>query len=248
VKKILCLTLLLSLLSVGCTNYQKIDYDKYLKLENEINHNNKYYTEGLEYNNDALYETSGLDNESFIAKNNNKVKGIPNYFLEGFTFFKDKLYILTFQNNKILVLNKDTLAIEKEEDYDREGWGLTNDGYHLIASDGTDKIYFMNEKLETIRTINVTINHKPVNYLNELEYINDKIWANVWQRNIIYVIDPKTGYVEKEINFNNLIQKYKVNKVKQTMNGIAFNKDKVYITGKYWDKVFEFSLKEKNVK
>jgi len=126
--------------------------------------------------------------------------------------------------------------------------GLTNDKYHLIASDGTNKIYFMNDKLETIRTINVTINHKPVEYLNELEYINDKIWANVWQKNIIYIIDPQTGYVEKEIDFNNLVEKYKVNNVKQTMNGIAFYKDKVYITGKYWNKIFEFSIKEKNVK
>jgi glutamine cyclotransferase len=225
-----------------------MDYDKYLKLNSINNHNPSYFTEGLTYYNDKLYESSGLDKESFIAINNVYTKAFPNHFIEGLTFLKDKAYLLTFQNNKILVLNKDTLEIEKDVDYDREGWGLTNDGYHLIASDGTDKIYFMNEKLETIRTINVTINHKPVKYLNELEYINDKIWANVWQRNVIYIIDPKTGYVEKELNFNNLIQKEGLNKIKQTMNGIAYHDNKIYITGKYWDKIFEFSLKEKNTK
>ena len=246
-KKVLYISLIIivSIFITGCTKYEKIDYDKYLKLEKAIDHNTSYFTEGLEYNNDILYETSGLENESFIAKNNSRVKDIKNYFLEGLTLYKDKFYVLTYQNNKILILNKDTLEIEKEMDYDKEGWGITNDGYHLIASDGTDKIYFLNEKLENIKTIKVTINHKPVDQLNELEYINDKIWANVWQKNIIYIIDPKTGYVEKELNFNNLVQKYKVNKgkVKYTMNGIAFNKDKVYVTGKYWDKLFEFSIK-----
>lgn len=234
---------------VGCTKYEKVDYDKYLKLENVINHDNTFFTEGLEYNNNKLYETSGIDNESFIAINNIKNKNIDKYFLEGLTIFKDKLYVLTFRNNKVLIFNKDTLELEKELDYDREGWGLTNDGYHLIASDGTNNIYFMNDKLETIKTIKVTINNKKVKeQLNELEYINDKIWANVWQKNIIYIINPKTGYVEKELNFNNLIEKEKVNKVRQTMNGIAYNKDKVYITGKYWDKTFEFTIKEKNTK
>ncbi len=237
------------LLLVGCTKYEKVDYDKYLKLENVISHDNTFFTEGLEYNNNKLYETSGIDNESFIAINNIKNKNIDKYFLEGLTIFKDKLYVLTFRNNKVLIFNKDTLELEKELDYDREGWGLTNDGYHLIASDGTNNIYFMNDKLETIKTIKVTINNKKVKeQLNELEYINDKIWANVWQKNIIYIINPKTGYVEKELNFNNLIEKEKVNKVRQTMNGIAYNKDKVYITGKYWDKTFEFTIKEKNTK
>ena len=244
----LLILIIISTLLVGCTKYEKKDYTSYLKLEKVMDHNNSYFTEGLEFINDNLYETSGLENESFIAKDNTKVKAIPNYFAEGITMFNDKIYILTFQNNKVLVLNKDTLEIEKELDYEREGWGLTNDKYHLIASDGTDKIYFMNDKLEVIKTINVTINHKPVEYLNELEYINDIIWANVWQKNIIYIIDPKTGYVETELNFNNLVQKDKVNKVRQTMNGIAFNKDNVYITGKYWDKLFEFSIKEKNDK
>lgn len=240
---------IICILLTGCTKYEKMEYDKYLKLENVLSHDNTFFTEGLEYNNDKLYETSGITNESFIAINNQRNKSINNYFLEGLTFYKNKIYVLTYQNNKILILNKDTLEIEKEVDYDREGWGLTNNKYQLIASDGTNKIYFMNEKLETIRTITVTINNKPVKgQLNELEYINDKIWANVWHKNTIYIIDPTTGYVEKELDFNNLIEKEQQNKVRQTMNGIAYNKNKVYITGKYWDKTFEFTIKEKSTK
>ena len=155
------------------------------------------------------------------------------------------MYVLTWRENKVLILNPDTLEILEELAYPRQGWGLTTDGNSLIASDGSSKIFFLDENLNLLRSITVKDAETEINRINELEYINGKIWANVWQTDYILIINPDTGNVEKTMDMAGLYPKEQRNAGADVLNGIAFDKStgKVYITGKYWDKMFEFRLK-----
>ena len=136
------------------------------------------------------------------------------------------------------MFNIDTLEIERENHYDREGWGLTTDGYHLIASDGTNNLYYYDENFNLIKTINID----GVYYLNELEYINGTIWANIYMSDRIAVIDPVTESVIKIIDFEGLYKK--PDDVNKVLNGIAYYDDKIFITGKNWDTMFAFKIKD----
>lgn len=164
-------------------------------------------------------------------------------FAEGSVVFNENLYVLTYKENKIFVFNPETLNLENIYYYEHEGWGLTTDNEHLIASDGSSKLYFMDEKLNIVKEIVVTDNGKEINKINELEYINGYIWANIWQTNNIIIIDKQTGNIVKTIDFTNLYNNS--NDVDDVLNGIAYNEanKKVYITGKRWDTLFEFEFK-----
>lgn len=220
---------------------------------NVYSHNTKSSTQGLFFDdNGVLYETGGNYGESAIYKNVNLSSGTAektkmvaeSLFLEGATQYKGKIYILTYKESKVLVYNKD-LNFEKEMYYPRDGWGLTTNGKSLIASDGSANLYFLDENLKTEKIINVTDERgSPVVYLNELEFINGLIFANVWRTDKIVAIDPNSGNVVKTFDLADLYP-VKEHGVENVMNGIAFNKktNKVYITGKNWPKMFEFELK-----
>ena len=246
-KKIIAI--LLIILTCGCT--KNINYDKYLKLTNIYSHNENSFTEGLFFYQDKLYETSGLYEKSKIYKDINFSNGTARQekniddeiFAEGSVIYKNKLYVLTYKENKILEYNKDTLELLNTYYYPNEGWGLTTNNKYLIASDGSSNIYYINEKMEINKIITVKDNNKKVKNINELEYINDYIWANVWKENIVLIINPSTGNVIKKIDFTSLINKYIKSKNVDVLNGIAFNKNKIYITGKYYPYIFEFKIK-----
>lgn len=168
----------------------------------------------------------------------------PNYFGEGIAIFGHHLYQLTWQNKKIYryLLSEDFVVtspviLDNPRNF-REGWGLTTDGESIIVSDGSANLYFVQDqdgKIVVTHTIKVTFNEQPVQSLNELEYIEGYVWANVWYSDFVYVIDPTTGVAVRRVNFSGLYTSGDV------LNGIAYDhvNKRIYVTGKYWPKVYE---------
>jgi glutamine cyclotransferase len=214
---------------------------------NSYPHNPNSFTQGLEFNDNILYEGTGQKGQSIVAQVNlntgeqNKKIGLDgNYFGEGITILGSKLYQLTWQEQKCFVYDKKTLQLEKDIPYIGEGWGLCNDGVSLIMSNGTERLTFRNPTtFEIERTIDVYSHLGPVSNLNELEYADDLIYANIWMTNKVAVIDPRNGKVLSEIDATNLIQAGRGNG--DVLNGIAYNDktNKWYMTGKNWSKLFE---------
>jgi glutamine cyclotransferase len=158
----------------------------------------------------------------------------------------DRAYQLTWQHGKGFVYDADTFRLEREFSYSGEGWGLATDGRSLILSDGTNRIRFLDPTtFQVTRTIVVTMNGKPQNQLNELEWIRGEIFANVWQTDEIVRIDPSTGDVLGVIECAGLLSPQERGAGGDVLNGIAYDAatDRLFITGKYWPKIFEVRLK-----
>lgn len=214
---------------------------------NSYPHNPTSFTQGLEFNDNILYEGTGQKGQSIVAQVNlntgeqtKKIGLDGNYFGEGITILGSKLYQLTWQEQTCFVYDKKTLQLEKDIPYIGEGWGLCNDGFSLIMSNGTERLTFRNPlTFEIERTIEVYSHLGPVANLNELEYADDLIYANIWMTNKVAVIDPRNGKVLSEIDATNLIQAGRGSG--DVLNGIAYNAktNKWYMTGKNWSKLFE---------
>lgn len=214
------------------------------------------YTQGLEFHRDTLYEGTGQYGKSSLRKTDYKTGMIykqtsldSKYFGEGITILNNKVYQLTWQNNEGYVYNADTFQKEKTFTYFKpiEGWGLTNDGKYLYQSDGTEKIWILNPiTLKEVDYLNVYSFQTKIKSINELEWINGKIYGNVYQKDAIAIINPKNGAVEAIINLADL--KKKITKLPDTdvLNGIAYNpKTKtIFVTGKNWNKMFEIKVSE----
>ena len=142
------------------------------------------------------------------------------------------------------IYDAETLEYKSSWKYPREGWGITTDGKHLIASDGTANLYFMDENFAQKKKVLVTIDDRPVRFLNELEYIDGKIWANVYTADEIVIIDPKDGRVEGVIDCRGLLPKELRTPDTDVLNGIAYDEKtgKIYLTGKNWPKIYEIKL------
>ena len=233
------------------------------KIVNTYPHDYEAYTQGLEFYRDTLYEGTGNGSGptgkrgvSSLRKTDyktgkvyKKVELADQYFGEGITILNNKVYQLTWQNNEGYIYNADTFKKEKTFPYFKqiEGWGLTNDGTYLYQSDGTEKIWKLDPKtLKEVDYINVYSYETKIKAVNELEWINGKIYGNIYQKDAIAIIDPKSGIVEAIINLVDL--KSKVSHLPDTdvLNGIAYNpKTKtIFVTGKNWDKTFEISVSE----
>ena len=228
---------------------------------NEYPHDKKAYTQGLEYYNGFLYETTGRRGQSSLRKVDiktgkvlQKVELEKEYFGEGMTILNDKIYWLTWEAKKGFVYDLKTFKREKEFSYNKskEGWGLTNNGNELIKSDGTNKIWYLNsETLEEKRAIQIYTNKYAVNNLNELELIDGKIYANKYQQNAIVIINKNTGAIEGIANLKDLKKEMeKTQKLvaqDEVLNGIAYDKenDRLFVTGKNWGKLFEIKLIKK---
>lgn len=222
-------------------------------------HNPANYTQGFEFHNGELWESTGNPGntgESVVGKIDLKsgqfITGSKKnaldatYFGEGITILGDELFQLTWQNGKCFVYDKNTMLLKKDFAYVGEGWGLCNDGKSLIMSDGTERITFRDPKtFKTLRTIEVYDNVDARPNLNELEYIDGKIYANVYMSSIIIVIDPNSGKVLEQIDASGLEAVGKLPKG-EVLNGIAYNSatKKLYLTGKYWSKIIEVALSE----
>lgn len=212
-------------------------------------HNPTSFTQGLEFNEGILYESTGLNGQSKILQVNlesgatipGKEIGLDEtYFGEGISIINNEIFQLTWQNQKCFVYDKKTMQLKKELPYTQEGWGLCNDGKSLIMSNGTEYLTFRDpSSFQVQKTIQVYDQVGPRVRLNELEYVNGKIYANIWQLDLIIVIDPESGKVLEEIDCSEVISAGKGSG--EVLNGIALNSktNKLYLTGKNWSKLLE---------
>ncbi len=168
------------------------------------------------------------------------------YFGEGITFFNGKIYQLTWKNQKGFVYDAKTFRKLKEFNYQGEGWGLTHDSSWLIMSDGSSNLRFLNPETLKVETIvSVVDNNGPVSNINELEYIDGFIYANVWQRDHIIKIDPVSGKVLGKINLDSIVREIRTkSETADYLNGIAYNPatKTIFVTGKLWPLVYEIRL------
>ena len=228
---------------------------------NTFPHDKDAYTQGLEYKDGFLYETTGRKGQSTLRKVDLKTGAVlqkidldKEYFGEGMTIFNNKIYWLTWQARKGFVYDLDTFKQIGKFDYNHsnEGWGLTHNETELIKSDGTNKIWFLNSENQTEkRSIQVYTNKYPVDNLNEIELVNGKIYANKWQQNSIVIINPETGVVEGVANLNGLrdivAKDQELEPSDDVLNGISYDKEnnRLFVTGKHWSKLFEIELIKK---
>ena len=225
------------------------------KVEEVLPHDVSAYTQGLFFHDGVLYESAGQYGESSFRKVDLKTGKVlqrmdfdRQYFAEGACVLNGRLYVLTWQEKACFVYDFGTWKKLGTLRYLGEGWGLTTDGKHLIMSDGTSEITFRNPDNFTVeRTITVTLRGQKVLYLNELEYIKGEIWANVYGTDQIVRIDPSNGQVRGVINLKGLLPQQLRTRRTDVLNGIALNpKDgAVYVTGKYWPKLYRITLVEK---
>lgn len=222
---------------------------------NTFNHSYKNYTQGLEFNNGYLYEGTGQYGESMLFKTNidanetlQSIHLPDNVFGEGITLLDDKIYQLTWRSSIGFVYDKNSFKKLYDFNYPTEGWGLTNNGKELIMSDGSENIYFLDtEFMQQIRKLEVYDHQGPVKDLNELEYINGLIYANIYGSDKIVCIDTQTGKVIKSIDLSGILDKKNVKHPIDVLNGIAWDKTKnrLIVTGKWWPKLFEIELVKK---
>jgi glutamine cyclotransferase len=232
------------------------------EIANTYPHDPKAFTQGLVFYNGFFYEgTGGRQRDSFHSslrktevesgKVLQKFDLAGEFFGEGITIFNGKIYQITWEEQTAFVYDLNDFKLLKQFHYTGEGWGLTHDDKNLIMSDGTHVIRFINpENFETVRTIAVLDEQgKPVMELNELEFVKGEIWSNVWQKGVIIRIDPTNGKLLGKIDLNKLAdQQMNSSRDADVLNGIAYDEanDRIFITGKKWDKVFEIKLKPKD--
>lgn len=228
------------------------------KVVNVFPHDTSAYTQGLEFHNGRFLESTGLTGYSTLkwvslqtGRAIQKVDLEKQYFGEGATLVADKIVMLTWKSNLGLIFDAKSLVQQGTFPYQnsREGWGLCFDGKRLIKSDGTNRIYFLNK--DTYReesAIDVFDHNGPVDSINELEFIDGKIFANIYTKDYIVVIDPNSGIVERQIDLTGLLAKGYDKMPRDSnidvLNGIAWDKvnNRLFVTGKKWPKLFEITL------
>ncbi|MCX5993785.1 MAG: glutaminyl-peptide cyclotransferase [Chloroflexi bacterium] len=221
------------------------------KVVNTFPHDRQAYTQGLAFENGILYEGTGGYGSSSIRKVDlesgrvlQEYKLPERYFGEGITLYKDTLIQLTWKSNTGFVYDKNSLKLLREFSYPTDGWGITHDGSRIIMSDGTSKLYFLDpESFNTTGYVEVHDKNGPVNMLNELEYIDGKIFANVWATDNIVIIDPDDGSIAGWIDLSWLRDAGYYNNSTDVLNGIAYDAERgrMFVTGKLWPQLFEIT-------
>jgi glutaminyl-peptide cyclotransferase len=212
-------------------------------------HDPNAFTQGLVFDQGELYESTGLEGKSSIRKVDlatGQVLQISNlddrYFGEGITLWQDRLIQLTWVSKKGFVYDQKTFQQLATFSYPTQGWGITHNDQDLIMSDGTSTLYFLNpDTYKETRRIQVKDHELPIDRLNELEFVNGEIWANVWMSDRIARIDPKTGVVTGWIDLTGIIDPAATPTQDAVLNGIAYDSelDRLLVTGKLWPKLFE---------
>ncbi len=218
-------------------------------------HDTGAYTQGLFWHDGFLYESTGEYGHSSMRKvvleSGLPVKQVSldaAYFGEGAARLDGKIYQLTWLEGKAFVYDAETFEKIREFGYSGEGWGVTTDGTKLYMSDGSPNIAVVNpETFKTERTIQVRNGNKPVQNINELEWIGGRIWANVYMTENIIIINPETGAVEGAIDFRGIESQLVVTRNTDVMNGIAYDPatERIFVTGKKWNKLFEVEVFKK---
>lgn len=218
---------------------------------NAYPHDKDAFTQGLVFDDGVLYEGTGLYGESTLRRVELETGNVQQFinlsdqvFGEGITVFEDKIIQLTWQSHKGFVYDRNSFELLREFSYGTEGWGITHDGNRLIMSDGTSTLHILNpETYEEIGTVNVHDNGTAVTMLNELEFINGEVYANVWQTERIAIINPQTGVVRAWINMSG-IREWGNLYAGDVLNGIAYDakEDRLFVTGKLWSLLFQIEL------
>lgn len=210
------------------------------------------YTQGLFFHNGYLIESTGQKGYSSLRRvdlETGKILQSVNldseFFGEGATYYKGEIYQITWTSRKGFVYNPETFAVNRTFSYLTQGWGLTTVDDKLVMSDGSNVLYFLvPETFSEIKKIEVYNDKGPVNQLNELEYINGKIYANIYQTDNIVIINPQTGMVEAEVNFANILHPSDRHRNIDVFNGIAWDQknNRLFVTGKHWPKVYQVEI------
>lgn len=221
---------------------------------NTYPHDPNAFTQGLVMEDGFLYESTGLYGHSTIRKVDLRtgkilaVSKLPQrYFGEGITIFDDKIIQLTWHSKVGFVYDVNNFNILKEFSYRTRGWGITNDGRNLIMSDGSSSLYLLDpHTFEQTGQIHVHQNGVSLRGLNELEYVDGNIFANVWRTDLIAIIKPGTGRVMGWIDLKGILNPGNVNKKIDVLNGIAYDNGtkRLFVTGKLWPNVFEIEIEE----
>lgn len=217
-------------------------------------HDPEAFTQGLLFHEGLLYESTGLQGRSSLRKvalqTGNvlqKVSVPEKHFAEGLALYGGKLYQLTWKSKQGFVYDLDTFEKQRKWTYRGEGWGLTTDGHSLIMSDGTNRIRFLDPKTFKVRrTIRIHDRGRPRSNLNELEFVKGEIYANIWQTDTVARIDPTSGRVLGWIYFSGLLRPEDRDQPVDVLNGIAYDaaRDRLFVTGKLWPKLFEVRLRD----
>lgn len=221
----------------------------------EYPHDESAWTQGLVISDGDFFESTGMEGKSTIRRfdleTGKPMQTAPvdaRLFGEGLTAIGDRLYFVTWKTGEGFVYDRKTLKVVKTFRYTGEGWGLTTDGKQLILSDGTDSIRFLDPStFRVTRRIKVHLQGRPVQKLNELEYVDGEIWANVWYEKYIVRIDPKTGRSTGWIDITEVISKSGRANEDAVANGIAWDEktQRLFVTGKHWPRLFEIRVREK---
>jgi glutamine cyclotransferase len=216
-------------------------------------HDPAAYTQGLVWWSGGFFESTGLYGQSSLrrvefpsGKVLQQVRIDSELFAEGLALVETRLIQLTWTTRRGFVYDRDSFKLQREFTYDTEGWGLAYDGKNLILSDGSSTLTFLDtENFRRAGSLNVTMNGAPVRQLNELEFINGEIWANVWTSDTIVRIDPATGRVNSYLDMAGLLPPTQRRDNDDVLNGIAYDSEtkRIFVGGKRWPRIFEIRLK-----
>jgi glutamine cyclotransferase len=244
------LLMLLLLVGLPACGQERVVYD--FRVVNTYPHDSKDFTQGLIYLDGYLYEGTGKKGFSSLSKKVLETgevlqsKQLSNrYFGEGIEVVGDKLFQLTWQSHMVFVYDKTSFEQLATHYNATEGWGLAYDGKRLILSDGSATLQFMDpETFAPLGKVAVTLDGNPINMLNELEYIDGEVWANVWMTDYIVRIDPETGLVKSYIDLTGLSDLTELGSNEAVLNGIAWDAEnrRLFVTGKHWSNLFEIEL------
>jgi len=220
---------------------------------NSYPHDRTSFTQGLVWNDGGFYESTGQYGSSKLRRLEfpsghvaREIDLSPELFGEGLALIGNRLIQLTWKSHRGFVYDRDTFQLSREFSYDTEGWGLTYDGTNLILSDGSSDLFYIDPaSFKVIRKLSVKLNDRPIRELNELEFIEGEIWANVWQTDLVLRIDPQTGSVKSYLDLKGILAPSDSRGDENVLNGIAYDPEhkRVFITGKLWPRIFEIRVK-----
>ncbi|MEZ5491108.1 MAG: glutaminyl-peptide cyclotransferase [Gammaproteobacteria bacterium] len=219
---------------------------------NRFPHDPTAYTQGLRFFDGMMYEGTGRRGQSLLKRytlESGQIEQIKRlgdrYFGEGIEIVGDRIYQLTWQAHMVFVYDRESFEQLDTFYNPTEGWGLTFDGSELILSDGSANLYFIDPtNFVTTRKVEVTLEGNPVPSLNELEFIDGEVWANIWQTDFIVRVDPSSGRVNSLVNLTGLSELTVQGDPEAVLNGIAYDaeQDRLFVTGKLWSDLFEIRL------